>query len=152
MHLVTFKPYFFCDNLQAVLLMADPMHACPAQVLRRLDNIDESVRQFFLPAAKLVLQDGDPEDALSRALAGLSGLVEVPKPRRCVPLLCLTGWNSSSVTQAVRTLTCLLSLAYCILKDVCHLRVCERTAVAEDTGTSRTSRRALSHSARARCP
>ena len=67
--------------------MVNLMHACPAQVLRRLDNIDESVRQFFLPAAKLVLQDGDPEDALSRALAGLSGLVEVPKPRRCLFLL-----------------------------------------------------------------
>ncbi len=52
------------------------------QVLRRLDNIDEGVRQFFLPASKLVLESGDPEDALSRALAALSGLVEVPKPRR----------------------------------------------------------------------
>ena len=66
--------------------MTDLMPTCSVQVLRRLDNIDESVRQFFLPAAKLVLQDGDPEDALSRALAGLSGLVEVPKPRRCVSL------------------------------------------------------------------
>jgi hypothetical protein len=52
------------------------------QVLRRLDNIDEGVRQFFLPASKLVLESGDPEDALSRALAALSGLMEVPKPRR----------------------------------------------------------------------
>ena len=52
------------------------------QVLRRLDNIDEGVRQFFLPASKAVLESGDPEDALSRALAALSGLVEVPKPRR----------------------------------------------------------------------
>ncbi len=56
---------------------------CHSQVLRRLDNIDEGVRQFFLPASKLVLESGDPEDALSRALAALSGLVEVPKPRRC---------------------------------------------------------------------
>ena len=54
------------------------------QVLRRLDNIDEGVRQFYVPASKLVLESGDPEDALSRALAALSGLVEVPKPRRCM--------------------------------------------------------------------
>ena len=76
------------------------MRACLARVLRRLDNIDESVRQFFLPAAKLVLQEGNPEDALSRALAGLSGLVEVPKPRRCDHLLCSTECNTSPVTDA----------------------------------------------------
>ena len=81
-------------------------------MLRRLDNIDESVRQFFLPAAKLVLQDGDPEDALSRALAGLSGLVEVPKPRRCLLLLRTMEYSTSPVTEAVRVLVLLAAVGY----------------------------------------
>ncbi len=52
------------------------------QVLRRLDNVDEKVIEFFAPAAKLVLERGDKHDAMCRALAALSGLIEVPKPRR----------------------------------------------------------------------
>ena len=71
------------------------------QVLRRLDNIDEGVRQFFLPASKLVLESGDPEDALSRALAALSGLVEVPKPRRYLPSVSHCGGGASSVRRHI---------------------------------------------------
>ena len=43
-------PAFSCSDLVVWVSL---------QVLRRLDNIDESVRQFFLPAAKLVLESGD---------------------------------------------------------------------------------------------
>ena len=58
------------------------MAASAKQVLRRLDNVDDRLKVFFEPAAKLVMAQSDPEDALSRALAALSGLLEVPKPRR----------------------------------------------------------------------
>lgn len=58
------------------------MAASAKQVLRRLDNVDDSLKGFFEPAAKLVMAQSDPQDALSRALAALSGLLEVPKPRR----------------------------------------------------------------------
>lgn len=44
--------------------------------------MDEKVIEFFAPAAKLVLERGDKHDAMCRALAALSGLIEVPKPRR----------------------------------------------------------------------
>lgn len=47
-----------------------------------MDNVDDGVKEFFAPAAKLVLESGDPQDAMCRALAALSGLLEVPKPRR----------------------------------------------------------------------
>lgn len=55
-------------------------------MLRRLDNVDDKVKEFFAPAAKLVLERGDSHDAMCRALAALSGLIEVPKPRRWAPL------------------------------------------------------------------
>jgi len=38
-----------------------------------------------MPAAKLVMAQSDPQDSLCRALAALSGLMEVPKPRRWAP-------------------------------------------------------------------
>ena len=58
------------------------MEASAKQVLRRLDNVDDDVKAFFEPAAKLVMSQGDPQDAMCRALAAMSGLLEVPKPRR----------------------------------------------------------------------
>lgn len=58
------------------------MSASAKQVLRRLDNVDDRLKVFFEPAAKMVMTQSDPEDALCRALAALSGLLEVPKPRR----------------------------------------------------------------------
>ncbi|EIE18444.1 DEAD-domain-containing protein [Coccomyxa subellipsoidea C-169] len=60
------------------------MEASAKQVLRRLDNVDEKVIEFFAPAAKLVLERGDKHDAMCRALAALSGLIEVPKPRSLI--------------------------------------------------------------------
>lgn len=58
------------------------MAASAKQVLRRLDNVDDRLKGFFEPAAKLVMAQSDPEDALCRALAAMSGIIEVPKPRR----------------------------------------------------------------------
>ena len=51
-------------------------------MLRRLDNVDPGVKEFFAPAAQLVLESDDPHNAMCAALAALSGLMEVPKPRR----------------------------------------------------------------------
>lgn len=56
-----------------------------AQVLRRLDNVDDKVKAFFAPAAKAVLDNSDAHNALAAALAALSGIIEVPKQRRCAP-------------------------------------------------------------------
>lgn len=55
------------------------------QVLRRLDNVDEKVKTFFAPAATAVLEQSDAHNALCAALAALSGIIEVPKQRRCAP-------------------------------------------------------------------
>lgn len=66
------------------------MSASAKQVLRRLDQIDDKLLTFFQPAAKLVMAQSDPEDALCRALASMSGLTEVPKPRRSSPPPCLS--------------------------------------------------------------
>lgn len=65
------------------LVRACKAAAVRAQVLRRLDNVDPGVKEFFAPAAKLVLESDDPQNAMCAALAALSGLLEVPKPRRC---------------------------------------------------------------------
>ena len=61
------------------------MAASARQVARRLDNIDENVKEFFRPAANAVLANADPHDAMAAALAALSGILEVPKDRRYVP-------------------------------------------------------------------
>ena len=61
------------------------LNASAKQVLRRLDNIDPKLKEFFMPAAQTVMQQhSDPTDALCAALAALSGLLEVPLPRRYV--------------------------------------------------------------------
>ena len=64
-----------------------------AQVLRRLDNVDDKVKAFFAPAATAVLDNSDAHNALAAALAALSGIIEVPKQRRCKP-----GANPSTLT------------------------------------------------------
>ena len=64
------------------------MAASAKQVMRRLDNIDPQVKSFFQPAAQAVLANADPQSAMSAALAALSGITEVPKERRCVPVPC----------------------------------------------------------------
>lgn len=62
------------------------MQASVKQVLRRLDNLDDEIISFFSPAAATVLAGADPHDALARALAALSGVLEVPKQRRSAPM------------------------------------------------------------------
>jgi ATP-dependent RNA helicase DDX21 len=57
------------------------MESSAKQVLRRLDNVDEDVKAFFMPAAEAVMATSDPKDAMCAALAALSGLMDVPKPR-----------------------------------------------------------------------
>lgn len=47
----------------------------------RLDNVDQSLKERFQPAADAVLAARDPRDALAAALAALSGLVRVPEKR-----------------------------------------------------------------------
>ena len=54
-------------------------------MLRRLDNVDDKVKAFFAPAATAVLDNSDAHNALAAALAALSGIIEVPKQRRCAP-------------------------------------------------------------------
>lgn len=74
-----------CSLPKAVMLTG--LRCAPGQVLRRLDNVDASVKEFFAPAAKLVLESEDPQNAMCAALAALSGMLEVPKPRRCAARL-----------------------------------------------------------------
>ncbi|KAK9807696.1 hypothetical protein WJX72_006359 [[Myrmecia] bisecta] len=71
------------DNIEYIAppSAAEVMNASAKQVLHRLDNIDPDVKKFFQPAAELVLASADPQSALAAALAALSGLKEVPKPR-----------------------------------------------------------------------
>ena len=76
-------------------------------MLRRLDNVDPGVKEFFAPAAKLVLQSEDPQNAMCAALAALSGLMEVPKPRRC------GAWRTRLPSLSPHTLC--LHLPWCVL-------------------------------------
>ena len=64
------------------------MAASARQVAKRLDNIDEGVKDFFRPAADAVLANADPHNAMAAALAALSGIMEVPKDRRCAVCSC----------------------------------------------------------------
>ena len=50
--------------------------------MRRLDHVNDEVKGFFQPAAAMVLANTEPADALARALAAMSGLLDVPKQRR----------------------------------------------------------------------
>lgn len=57
------------------------MQASVKQALRRLDNVDPGVKEFFKGAAKTVADGADPVDALAAALGCMSGFTEVPKDR-----------------------------------------------------------------------
>jgi hypothetical protein len=59
------------------------VQASAKAVLRRLDNVDPEIIEFFSPAARTVLAGADAHDAMARALAALSGIMEIPKQRRC---------------------------------------------------------------------
>jgi ATP-dependent RNA helicase DDX21 len=54
--------------------------------MNRLDNVDAEVKTYFAPVAKLVLASRDPLDAVTTALAALSGIKEVPLPRSLLTL------------------------------------------------------------------
>ena len=85
MSILTWKPV----NVQAanveMISIPDPktvMHASARNMLRRLDLVDDEIKEFFNPAAETVLASGyDPKEALARALAAMSGINEVPQPR-----------------------------------------------------------------------
>ena len=57
------------------------MQASVRQALRRLDNVDPGVKEFFMGAAKTVSEGADPVDALAAALGCMSGFTEVPQDR-----------------------------------------------------------------------
>ena len=57
------------------------MQASVKQALRRLDNVDPEVKEFFMGAAKTVAEGADPVQALAAALGCMSGFTEVPQDR-----------------------------------------------------------------------
>lgn len=54
---------------------------CAPQVVGRLDMVDPTMLSFFQPAAEKVMSSADPAKAMAAALAALSGIKEIPKPR-----------------------------------------------------------------------
>lgn len=60
------------------------------QVVGRLDIVDPVIVKFFKPAADKVMGSADPTAAMAAALAALSGVTSVPKPRS---LLAQVLWN-----------------------------------------------------------
>lgn len=62
------------------------VQAAAKQVMYRLDKVDEEVRSYFSPVAKLVLASRDPQEALEVALAALSGINSIPEPRSLLTL------------------------------------------------------------------
>lgn len=62
------------------------VEAAAKQCMYRLDGVDEEVRSYFAPVAKLVLSSKDPQDALTAALAALSGIKTIPEPRSLLTL------------------------------------------------------------------
>lgn len=63
------------------------IQAAAKTVMNRLDNVDAEVKTYFAPVAKLVLASRDPLDAVTTALAALSGIKEVPLPRSLLTLV-----------------------------------------------------------------
>lgn len=62
------------------------VEAAAKQVMHRLDNVEQEVRSYFAPVAKLVLASRDPQEALEVALAALSGITAIPEPRSLLTL------------------------------------------------------------------
>mmetsp|Transcript_16919 Transcript_16919/g.50518 ORF Transcript_16919/g.50518 Transcript_16919/m.50518 type:complete len:841 (+) Transcript_16919:117-2639(+) len=60
---------------------AEVMSSASKAVVGRLDMVDSGIVQFFRPAAEKVMSSSDPTGAMAAALAALSGVTEVPKPR-----------------------------------------------------------------------
>jgi ATP-dependent RNA helicase DDX21 len=57
------------------------MEAAAKQVMYRLDGVDDEVKAFFTPVAKLILEQRDPVSALEAALSALSGIKTLPGQR-----------------------------------------------------------------------
>ncbi len=62
------------------------VEAAAKQVMYRLDNVEQEVRSYFSPVAKMVLASRDPQEALEVALAALSGITAIPEPRSLLTL------------------------------------------------------------------
>lgn len=62
------------------------VEAAAKQVMYRLDNVEQEVRSYFAPVAKMVLASRDPQEALEVALAALSGITAIPEPRSLLTL------------------------------------------------------------------
>ena len=71
------------DNLEIISAPGPKtlMQASVKQALRRLDNVDPEVKEFFMGAAKTVVEGADPVQALAAALGCMSGFTEVPQDR-----------------------------------------------------------------------
>ncbi len=54
----------------------------------RLDMVDKAMLSFFQPAAEKVMSSADPTNAMAAALAALSGIKEIPKPRSLLAQVC----------------------------------------------------------------
>lgn len=50
--------------------------------------VDETMLSFFQPAAEKVMSSADPTKAMAAALAALSGIKEIPKPRSLLAQVC----------------------------------------------------------------
>jgi hypothetical protein len=86
-----FKRILRETETQGVKLIPAPsptqvIEAAAKQVMYRLDGVDEEVKSYFAPVAKLVLSSRDPQEAMVAALAALSGIQEVPEPRSLLTL------------------------------------------------------------------
>lgn len=57
----------------------------------RLDIVDKAIVQFFKPAADKVMGSADPTAAMAAALAALSGVTSIPKPRSLLAQVPLTA-------------------------------------------------------------
>lgn len=96
MQQVVFKTTLPCLQVKNLEMISAPapkmlMQASVKQALRRLDNVDPEVKEFFMGAAKTVAEGADPVDALAAALGCMSGFTEVPKDRS---LLTQVGFGS----------------------------------------------------------
>lgn len=87
----TFKRILRETKTNNVTTIAPPtpqqvVEAAAKQVMHRLDNVEQEVRSYFAPVAKLVLASRDPQEALEVALAALSGITAIPEPRSLLTL------------------------------------------------------------------
>ncbi len=87
----TFKRILRDTKANSVTTIAPPtpqqvVEAAAKQVMHRLDNVEQEVRSYFAPVAKMVLASRDPQEALEVALAALSGITSIPEPRSLLTL------------------------------------------------------------------